>query len=260
MAPATTRKLRDLALKVGVLALALVFWKLATEWADSRFFPPPDEVFATLWNDWILDWSDSWSQNLAPSLRRLLSGYVLAAVVSITLGVAIGRSRHLGDYVEPIINFVRAIPPPALLPLFIVLLGIEDNMKIVLIATGVFAPILLNTIEGVRTIDPLYVDTARAYRISRIRRITHVILPAAAPKVFAGLRISMSIAVILMVISELVAATDGVGFRILQSQRLFQMEELWAGIVVLGLLGVFLNAMLGLVERGVLRWTGETAS
>jgi ABC-type nitrate/sulfonate/bicarbonate transport system permease component len=248
---------RNLALELGVLVLALVFWKVATEWADSRFFPPPDEVLSTVWNDWVLDWSTTWSEYLAPSLRRLLSGYLLAAVLSIAAGVAIGRSRHLGEYVEPIISFVRAIPPPALLPLFIVLLGIEDTMKIVLIATGVFAPILLNTIEGVRTIDPLYLDTARAYRISKRRRVTHVLLPAAAPKVFAGLRISMSIAVILMVISELIAATDGVGFRILQAQRQFKMDELWAGIVVLGLLGVFLNAMLGLVERGVLRWTGE---
>lgn len=260
MAATTATRARDLALKAGVLVLALVFWKVATEWADSLFFPPPDEVLSTVWNDWILDWSTTWSENLAPSLRRLLSGYLLAAVLSIAIGVAIGRSRHLGEYVEPIINFVRAIPPPALLPLFIVLLGIEDRMKIVLIATGVFAPILLNTIEGVRTIDPLYLDTARAYRISRLRRITHVILPAASPKIFAGLRISMSIAVILMVISELIAATDGVGFRILQAQRQFKMVDLWAGIVVLGLLGVFLNAMLGLVERGVLRWTGEDAS
>jgi ABC-type nitrate/sulfonate/bicarbonate transport system permease component len=168
--------------------------------------------------------------------------------------VLIGRSRRLGDYVEPVIDFVRAIPPPALLPLFLVVLGIDDSMKIALIATGVFPPILLNSIDGVRSIDPLYLDTANVFRISRLRRITHVILPSAAHKIFAGLRISMSIAVILMVISELIAATNGVGFRILQSQRQFRMVDLWAGLIVLGVLGAVLNAGLTVIERRVFRW------
>jgi ABC-type nitrate/sulfonate/bicarbonate transport system permease component len=125
---------------------------------------------------------------------------------------------------------------------------------VALIAVGVFPPILLNTIDGVRSIDPLYLDTAQAYRISRTRRLTHVVLPAAAPKIFAGLRISLSIAVILMVISELIAATNGVGFRILQAQRQFKMVDLWAGLVVLGAMGAGLNAVLALIERRILRW------
>ena len=173
---------------------------------------------------------------------------------AVSLGVAIGRSRTLGDYVEPIIHFVRSIPPPALLPLLLVLLGIGDDMKVVLIAVGVFPPILLNTADGVRSIDPLYLDTAAVYRIPRFRRLTRVILPAAAPQIFAGLRISLSIAVILMVISELIAATNGVGFRILQAQRQFKMVDLWAGLVVLGAMGAALNAVLALIERRVLRW------
>jgi ABC-type nitrate/sulfonate/bicarbonate transport system permease component len=125
---------------------------------------------------------------------------------------------------------------------------------VALIATGVFPPILLNSIDGVRSIDPLYLDTATVFRISRLRRVTHVILPAATPKIFAGLRISLSIAVILMVISELVAATNGVGFRILQSQRQFRFVDLWAGLVVLGVIGAALNAGLTVIERTVLRW------
>jgi ABC-type nitrate/sulfonate/bicarbonate transport system permease component len=246
---------RLMGVRIAVLLGALLAWKLATEVADSLFFPPPDAVLSAVWRDWILEWSTTWNENLSPSLRRLVTGFLLAAVVAIAAGVAIGRSRTFGDYVEPIIHFVRAIPPPALLPLFIVLLGIGDTMKIALIATGVLPPILLNTIDGLRSIDPLYFDTAKAFRISRRRRFTHLILPATAPKVFAGLRISMSIAVILMVISELYAATDGVGFRILRAQRQFRMVDLWAGLVVLGLLGATLNGALALVERRILRWT-----
>ena len=241
-------------IRLIVVVVALILWQLVASWAGSLYFPPPLDVVQALWDDWLVPWRDTWSENVWPSLVRLLSGYFLAAVLSVTVGVAIGRSRALADYVEPSIHFIRAIPPPALLPLFIVLFGIDDSMKVVLIATGVFPPILLNTIDGVRSVDPLYLDTAQALRISPARRITHVILPAAAPKIFAGLRVSLSIAVILMVISELYAATDGLGFRIVQAQRLFKMVELWAGLVALGVLGVVLNGALALIERQVLRW------
>ena len=249
-----TARLRDTGIRVAAIAAAIAVWYVLSARADSLFFPTPDKVFKAVWDDWIRPYSTTWSENLRPSLTRLLAGYLIAAVLAIAAGVMIGRSRRLGDYVEPVIDFVRAIPPPALLPLFLVLLGIGDSMKIALIATGVFPPILLNSIDGVRSIDPLYLDTANVFRISRLRRITHVILPAAAPKMFAGLRISLSIAVILMVISELIAATNGVGFRILQSQRQFLMVDLWAGLVVLGVIGAGLNAGLSVIERRVLRW------
>jgi len=250
----TRQRIKDVGLQITVVVAVLLVWKIWTERVDSLYFPTPNEVLSEVWNGWILDWSNTWNDNLQPSLTRLLAGFFLASFFAIIVGVAIGRSRTLGDYVEPIIHFVRSIPPPALLPLFLVLLGIGDNMKVVLIAVGVFPPILLNTIDGVRSIDPLYLDTAQAYRISRTRRLTHVVLPAAAPKIFAGLRISLSIAVILMVISELIAATNGVGFRILQAQRQFKMVDLWAGLVVLGAMGAGLNALLALIERRILRW------
>lgn len=247
--------LADIMIRIAVLVSLVAFWWWATARAQSLYFPTPDTVFEAVWNDWLTNWSESWRENFWPSLKRLLLGFGLAAVSSIVIGVGIGRSRKFGDYIEPIIHFIRAIPPPAFLPLFIILLGIGDLQKVALIAIGVFPPILLNTIDGVRSIDPQQFDTADVFQISTRRRITHVILPSAAPKIFAGLRISMSIAVILMVISELFAATDGIGFRILQSSRQFRYVELWAGIVVLGLVGTVLNGMLVFVERRVLRWS-----
>lgn len=247
--------LADLLVRLAAIGALLGVWWWATARSESLFFPTPDTVFASVWNDWLTNLDESWQDNFGPSLKRLLIGFGLAALVSVAVGVAIGRSPKFGQYVEPIIHFVRAIPPPAFLPLFIILLGIEDLQKVVLIAVGVFPPILLNTIDGVRSIDPQQFDTADVLQISRRRRLTHVILPSAAPKIFAGLRISMSIAVILMVISELFAATDGLGFRILQSSRQFRYVELWAGIVVLGVVGMVLNGLLILVERRVLRWS-----
>lgn len=246
--------LADVLIRLAAIGALLGFWWWSTARAESLYFPTPDTVFQSVWNDWLMNFDESWQDNFRPSLKRLLVGFGLAALVSVAVGVAIGRSRTFGQYVEPIIHFVRAVPPPAFLPLFIILLGIDDLQKVVLIAVGVFPPILLNTIDGVRSIDPQQFDTADVLQISRIRRITHVILPAAGPKIFAGLRISMSIAVILMVISELFAATDGLGFRILRSSRQYQYVELWAGIVVLGVVGTVLNGLLVLGERRVLRW------
>jgi len=247
-------RLQDVALRVAALVGLYLFWWFATSRADSLFFPEPTDVLPAVWDDWLTD-GDTWTENIAPSVVRIFYGFLLAAVVSVALGVAIGRSRRVSEYVEPIVHFVRSIPPPALLPLFLILFGIGDTQKVVLIAVGVFPPILLNTIDGVRSVDALQLDTAAAYQISRWDRITKVMIPSASPKIFAGLRISMSIAVILMVISELLAATDGLGFRILQASRDFAYVDLWAGLVVLGILGIVLNAGLSMLEHRVLRWT-----
>lgn len=245
---------QDLALRLVVLAGLFLFWWFATSRADSLFFPEPTRVLPAVWNDWLTD-GEAWSDNIVPSVVRIFYGFLLASVVSVALGVAIGRSRRVSEYVEPIVHFVRSIPPPALLPLFLVLFGIDDTQKVVLIAVGVFPPILLNTIDGVRSVDALQLDTASAYQISRRDRIVKVMIPSASPKIFAGLRISLSIAIILMVISELLAATDGMGFRIIQASRDFAYVDLWAGIVVLGILGIVLNSGLSLLEHRVLRWT-----
>lgn len=250
---ASNDRLADLALRIAVLAGVFVVWLLATRSADSIFFPVPTEVLPAVWNDWLTD-GTTWQDNIVPSVVRLTYGFVLAAIVSIAFGLAIGRSRLLSELVEPTIHFLRAIPPPALLPVFLIIFGIGDLQKVMLIAFGVAPPILLNSIEGARSVETLHLDTAEAYQIGRRDRVLKVIFPAAAPKVFAGLRVSMSLAVILMVISELVAATDGIGFRINRDARSFAYVDLWAGLVVLALLGILLNAGLSLLERRVLRW------
>ena len=246
-------RLADVGLRLAVLGGVFVAWLLATRAADSIFFPVPTEVLPAVWNDWLAD-SATWQDNIVPSIVRLLYGFVLAAVVSVALGLAIGRSQLIREFVEPTIHFLRAIPPPALLPVFLIIFGIGDLQKVMVIAFGVAPPILLNTIDGARSVEPLHLDSAAALQIGRRGRITKVIFPAAAPKVFAGLRVSMSLAVILMVISELVAATDGIGFRIMRNSRNFAYVDMWAGLVVLAILGIVLNAGLTVLESRVLKW------
>lgn len=251
-----TRRLLDGSVRLAALLVVGALWLLATQAADSIFFPSPADIIPATWTDWLSD-AATWETSIIPSIVRLLYGYFLAAVASILLGLVIGRSQFASEFLEPSIHFLRAIPPPALLPLFLIILGIGDLQKVVLIAVGVAPPILLNTIEGVRAVERLQLETAAAYQISRWDRLTRVILPAAAPKIFAGLRVSMSLAVILMVISELSAATDGLGFRINQAARNFAYLDMWAGLVVLGLLGIVLNLALTLVESRVLRWSNS---
>jgi ABC-type nitrate/sulfonate/bicarbonate transport system permease component len=251
--------LRPLGSLAVVLAVGIV-WQVLTVRADDVFFPPLTDILERARLNWLsgpassLFLTPAVGADVAPSLARLLGGWLLAVVAGVSVGMAIGLIRNLGDYVEPLVEFVRAIPPPALVPAFLVVLGIGTQMKVILIAVGVVWPILLNTIEGVRSVDSAALDTGRAFRTGRIRRVTHIVLPAAAPKIFAGLRVSLSIALILMVISEMVAANGGIGFTIVQAQRSFAILDMWAGILLLGVLGYLLNTLLLLVEGLLLAW------
>jgi ABC-type nitrate/sulfonate/bicarbonate transport system permease component len=244
--------LAAVALRLSVLAALLVAWQLGASALDSVFFPSFTAAAARLWDAWITN-PEALTTQFVPSIVRLLAGWLIAAVVGIGLGSLIGLSARLHDYVDPIVQFLRAIPPPALLPLFLVLFGIGDALKVTLIGFGVVWPILLNTVDGVQSVDPQHRDTARVYRLRRTDAFLSAILPSAAPKIFAGLRISLAIAVILMVISEMVATTNGVGFTIVQAQRSFRMLDMWAGILVLGIVGYTLNALLSATESRALR-------
>lgn len=247
-------RLSGVALRLTVFVGLAVAWQLLAVLAsDPVSWPTFTEVGARVWSAWATD-SATWSDTIAPSLARLLGGWTMAVVAGVAIGTILGLSATARDYLGPTVSFLRAIPPPALLPLFIVLLGIGDGMKAALIGFGAVWPILLNTADGVASVDPLQRDTARAYRIGFRDELTRIVLPAAAPKIFAGLRISLSIAVILMVISEMIATVDGVGFALVQAQRSFRTLDVWAAIVVLGIIGFSLNTALGVVEGRALRW------
>jgi len=243
-----------IALRVSVLVALIVMWQVVTMIVDDPVrWPTPTAIADRLWTTWLAN-PDAWMTNLVPSLARLLAGWGLAIVVGMTIGTLIGLSARIRDFVDPVVQFLRAIPPPALLPLFLVLLGIGDAMKTVMIFFGVVWPILLNTADGVASVEPLLRETGRAYRVRLLDQLIYIILPSAAPKIFAGFRVSLSIAVILMVLSELYTAVSGVGFALVQAQRTFRSLDVWATIVFLGILGYTLNAILGILENYVLRW------
>jgi ABC-type nitrate/sulfonate/bicarbonate transport system permease component len=241
---------------VGLIAL----WELVTRRAENPFFPQPSVIAEAIHERWLsgpasrLYLTDAVTEDLVPSLIRVLTGWGIAAVVGITFGVALGRSALLADYLTPVLHFLRAVPPPALLPVFIVLIGLGSSMQLAVIVFGIVWPILLNAADGARSVPATQVDTARVFRVSRTRWLFAVVLPSASPKIFAGLRISLSLSLILMVISEQVGASNGLGRSLVDAQRAFSLRDMWAVIVLLGVLGYLLNSLLLWLERRALRW------
>ena len=262
--------IQSFAVRYGLGIALVIVWEYAARKAGSIFFPAPSEILhraATLWLSGPpqrLFLSDSVFQDVIPSLLRLMGGWALAVLIGVPLGILIGRSRNLSDLVNPALQFLRAIPGPALIPIFIILLGTESTMRVTLIAFGSVWPILLNTIEGTRTVDPVQLDTVQAFRIPRHARLWRIVLPAALPKIFAGMRVSLALAVILMVVSELVASTSGIGYRIQNAQIMFLLTDMWCGIVLLALIGYTLNWLFLKFEGRVLGWhrgaRGRTAT
>jgi ABC-type nitrate/sulfonate/bicarbonate transport system permease component len=236
---------------VTVPIVVLVIWGVTSAGSTTYYFPPLTDIFSTFRETWLFDRIGS---DAVPSLVRMGLGFAIACALGVALGLALGLSRRGRIAAEPIIEFLRAIPPPALLPFAILVLGVGTSMKIFIIAFVGVWPVLLNAIDGVTGVDPTLRETARVYRIPARDRVLRVMLPAAAPRIFAGMRTSLSLALILMVISEMVASANGIGYFVLQSQRSFAIAEMWSGIFLLGILGYALNAGFTLIERRMLRW------
>ncbi|WP_245642581.1 ABC transporter permease [Nonomuraea candida] len=243
-----------------LLPVAVAVWELATRSAQATYFPPPSQIVVRLHELWFSGpvargfLTDEAVADLLPSLSRLFAGWATACAAGVLAGVALGRSYRLSALVEPLLHFGRSVPPAALLPVFLVLFKVGTPMQLASIVYGVLWPVLINSMDGARHVDRQYIETGVVYRFTAWQRLTRVILPAAGPKIFAGLRLSVSLALIMMVISELVGSSEGIGHRMLEAQGQFDIPAMWAAIVLLGLLGIVLNAAFLAVERAVLGW------
>ena len=243
--------IRRILLALGLPGVLFVTWWLASANSESFYAPPLRDILAAFADTWT---PERLRADVLPSLARLGAGYLLAAVLGIALGVAIGANPRLRAATEPVLEFFRAVPPPVLVPVIMLFAGIGNGMKVIVIVSGCVWPVLLNTVEGVRAVDGVLSDTSRAYGITGAARLRHLLLPGASPQIVAGLRQALSIAIILMVISEMFAASNGLGFTIVQFQRTFAIPEMWSGIILLGLLGFALAELFSLAERFALGW------
>ena len=259
--PATTTWLLRIA---PALSLLLV-WQLVTVAGDWVFFPAPSKILIRVYENWFSAPASSffltpafWT-DVVPSVGRALAGLAIAIVIGVALGVVAGQWVSAAAYIDPPVNFMRSLPKPAIVPIFLLVLGASDGMRIGLIAFGCIWPILLNTMQGVRSVDPSYRETAIAFHIPTVVAFFRVILPAASPKIAAGVRVSLSLALILMVLSEWMLAMDGLGFFLINAQRKFQVLDLWSSIVLLGLIGYGLNVAFTAVEHRFLGWHRATS-
>lgn len=246
--PGPARKLVTL---VALPAVLLLVWWFATAHSTNPYVPPLKQIFATFPDTWN---GARLKTDLVPSVLRLLVGYLVAVAAGIGVGLAVGGSRSLRNVLEPVLEFFRAIPPPVLVPILMLFAGIGDTMKVLVIISGCIWPVLLNTVEGVRGVDEVLRDTCRCYGVTGSSRVRYLVLRAASPQIVAGMRQALSLGIILMVISEMFAANEGLGFSIVQFQRGFQIPEMWTGIIMLGLVGVAFSMVFSLFERRALAW------
>jgi sulfonate transport system permease protein len=246
---------RVLGLSVYVLfpAALLLLWQLSAHygWTSPQILPPPAVVWTTLVD---LFSSGEIATNLGISLRRVLQGFALGGGIGLALGFAMGLSRTVEAYLGPIFKALASVPMLGWIPLLIVLLGIDEALKVVVIAIGCVVPVTLNTLEGVRSVPKGYVEVARVFRFSRWQLLRKVVIPAAIPPIFSGISLSLSHAWKAMVAVELMASSEGIGFLMVMGRQLFQLDVVLATILVIGAVGLILDQLLRLTERRLTRW------
>lgn len=245
------RALRRTSTFLAVPVVLVVVWWLATGSGTSFYWPSPHRVAQAFSDTWTMP---RLRHDVVPSLIRFGVGYAIALTIGIAVGVLIGSFKGLRQAVEPVLEFLRAVPPPVTIPVIMLFAGIGDGMKVLVIFLGCVWPVLLNAVEGVRGVDPVLRDSARSFGLTPWGRLCRLVLPAASPRIVAGARQSLSLGIILMVISEMFAASNGIGFSIIQFQRTFAIPEMWGGVILLGIVGLAAAAAFYLVERWVLRW------
>ncbi|HEX9336162.1 MAG TPA: ABC transporter permease [Pseudonocardiaceae bacterium] len=254
------RKLAAFVQRWLVFVVFVLVWQWAATVVHNVVFPTPLAIAAKARELWLdgppshLFLGSAINQDILPSVGRLAEGWVIASVAGIVIGISLGLVPWLAEYASAVLAFMRAVPPVMLVPVFLVLFHIGNPMQLATIIFGSIWPVLLNSVDGARSVDPIKADTARAYRIGRLRWVLSVVLPAASPKIFAGLRINLAFALILMVVSELVGSPDGLGFRITSAEDTFDYRTMWAGIALVSVLGFVLNRLLVAVEERALSW------
>jgi ABC-type nitrate/sulfonate/bicarbonate transport system permease component len=242
-------KINGLLFLLGLLAVWEIFAQ--AEWVNPLIVPPLSKIL-TIFAETIAD--GQIPSQILVSMKRALAGYLLAAAVFIPLGIFMGLSPTLYRLFEVVVEMLRPVPPPVVIPVALLFFGLGDEMKIFVIFFSCAWPILLNTLDGVRNLDWVLLNTARTFGLPRHKIIWQVILPACSPQIMTGLRVSLPIMLILVVISEMVGSTDGIGYFVLDSQRRFKVAQMYAGMLALAILGYSLNQLFNLLHRWLLFW------
>jgi len=237
---------------------ALGVWEAASRlaWLDARFFPAPSAILHHL--AFEIPLPELW-HHIRATLTRVGTGYILGTAVAMALGVAMGLIAPLRNALYPLVAALYPIPKIAVLPLIMLIFGIGEMSKIVVVAVGSFFLVLLNTLRGVDDLNPVYQDLAQVYRVPRRRYIYRVVMPGALPAVFTGLRLALGYSLVIVVAAEFSGANHGIGYMIWQAWETFSIKTMYAGIVIIAVFGVLFSWSLDALERRLIPWrTRET--
>lgn len=244
--------------RYGVLLGFLALWQMSSTggWINPAVIPPLDAIVVALWKGVV---GGALLDDIAISLQRSGTAFAAAVVVAIPLGLFMGQVRSVERALDPILQVFRQTSALALYPIFILLLGLGEASKVFVIFWATLFPLLLNTIGGVKEIDPKLIEMARVYGASRLTVFRRVVLPGAVPSIFVGLRLSATTALLLLIASEMIGANKGVGFQVMNAQYNFQIPLMFAAIVLLAGLGLLSNYALVLLQRRLCRWSSAAS-
>jgi sulfonate transport system permease protein len=236
-----------------VAAGFVALWQLIANWrlVSPVFLPGPDRAWAALLRGFS---GGDLLEKLNGTLWHMALGWFLASLVGIMVGALVGSSQAMRTYVAPTLEFLRPLPVSAIIPVAIALFGLTQSMALFVIAFGAIWPTLLATVHGFAAVEPRLYEVARVLHLSRLAVIFKIALPSASPDILSGMRLSLTVALILSVVCEMLAGLDGLGHWVLLSARSFRSADLFAGVILLGAIGYATALMMSAVERRLLVW------
>lgn len=245
------RYLQKVSLGWAGLAALVILWQLAAALINKTIFPT---FTVSLDAALHLITSQVLFADIFPSLERTLLGFVISAVLGIAIGMVIGHVESARIWTATVFDFLRSLPTPLLVPIGVVIFGINGHMVVATIVTAAIWPILINTANGTSSIEPTMLDTARTYGLRGRKLYTRVVLPAASPQIFAGLRVAISVSLVVMVVAEMLGGGSGIGYFIANAQQSFNIKGSYGGVIILAALGWVFDSIFQVVEKKVLSW------
>lgn len=238
------------------LGFLLALWELAsrTRAVNPVLLPPPSAVMVELMQ---IVASGAVAGPLLHTLWLLAVGYAIACLLGIVFGIGMGANRTIFRLFEPLIEFLRPIPKPALLPPLFLFLGFGYNTMVFVVALAAFFPVLINTIQAVQGVDRTLIDTAHTFRLNWRQRLWKVTLPACVPMILTGMRVSLGLALILVTVAEVLAGENGIGYEIMDRQQTYRIQSMYAWLIILAALGFGLNFLFERIEARLTRWHGQ---
>jgi NitT/TauT family transport system permease protein len=255
----TARALPTWLLAIPLPLIGIIAWQLATAGKSFSLIPPPTTVAVTVW-DYAFGGirKDSYSgqllTNALASIGRVYGGFFVAMIIALPLGLILGRSKMARWLIDPTLQFLRPIPVTAWLPLTMILFGLGPPATIALIALGTFFPMLLNTVDGVRLVEPRLIEAAEMLGTPKAAIFTRIILPAASPSIFTGIRIGLGLAWVLLVVGEMTGVPTGLGANIMDARQLSRTDLVITGMIDIGILGFLSDRIVMLIGRRALWW------